>query len=112
MIEPEGSDVHRNSSSAPSMAESEEATGKNEQQLNGSSAKLKTPSPVPIIRENAFMDSWKANFEADIKARDEREVVKREELEVTAKKVCGLINRFKFFTVLDSPSEILRVVCF
>ncbi|KAM7533805.1 hypothetical protein Aperf_G00000114262 [Anoplocephala perfoliata] len=86
VIDPEGPDVRQNSSSTPSVAELEETTEKNGHKLNGSSANLGTPSPVPPIHENAFMESWKANFEADIKARDEREVVKREELEATAKK--------------------------
>ncbi|VDO05233.1 unnamed protein product [Rodentolepis nana] len=82
VIEPEELGRRQNSTSASSMARSEEAV---EEHANGlDDTKVFSPSNPP--HENAFMESWKANFEADIKARDEKEAAKIAEWETTAKK--------------------------
>ncbi|VDL60709.1 unnamed protein product [Hymenolepis diminuta] len=90
VIEPEETEHHRSSTSAPSMAESEEAAEKN---VNGRD-ESKTSSPIQSTHESAYMESWKANFEADIKARDEKEALKKAELEATAKKACFTLILF------------------
>ncbi|KAM3178731.1 hypothetical protein ACTXT7_001997 [Hymenolepis weldensis] len=87
VIEPEEAEHHRSSTSAPSMAESEEAAEKNVDGRDES----KTSSPTQSTHESAYMESWKANFEADIKARDEKEASKKAELEATAKKAFCLL---------------------
>nr|CDS30976.1 clathrin light chain [Hymenolepis microstoma] len=82
VIEPEEIGHRQNSTSASSMARSEEAVEENANGLDDT----KIFSPNKTAHENAFMESWKANFEADIKARDEKEAAKRAEWETTAKK--------------------------
>ncbi len=81
--------------------------------LNGSSAHLagedspssgkdspapSAPSPMPTQskKESPLMESWRVNFEADIKARDEKEEKRRIELEETAKKVISSLSSFLF----------------
>lgn len=82
VIEPEDIGHRQNSTSASSMARSEEAVEENANGLDD----IKICSPNKPAHKNAFMESWKANFESDIKARDEKEAAKRAEWEATAKK--------------------------
>ena len=60
--------------------------------VNGSLDMENSPSSALNKPGNAFLDSWRANFEASIKARDEKEAVKRAELEATAKRVPNLFS--------------------
>ncbi|VDK41579.1 unnamed protein product [Taenia asiatica] len=58
-----------------------------DQHFNGTSQrKTSSQSSVTKGQESAILESWRANFEADIKARDEKEAAKRVELEANAKK--------------------------
>lgn len=102
MIEPEEPEHHRSSTSAPSMAESEEAAEKNVSGRDES----KTSSPTQLNHESAYMESWKANFEADIKARDEKEALKKAELEATAKKACFTLILFIHYFYI--PHQIIQ----
>ncbi|VUZ41752.1 unnamed protein product [Hymenolepis diminuta] len=102
VIEPEETEHHRSSTSAPSMAESEEAAEKN---VNGRD-ESKTSSPIQSTHESAYMESWKANFEADIKARDEKEALKKAELEATAKKASNEL--FRSWRHADNRAEAPR----
>ena len=90
-IEPEEINVEDQHppSSSPTGADDISTIG--ELHLNGTS-KEENPPSSPKKRENAFLESWRINFEADIKARDEKEAMKRAELEAAAKKVTHLFE--------------------
>ncbi|KAL5102906.1 Clathrin light chain A [Taenia crassiceps] len=58
-----------------------------DQHINGTpQRKTSSQSSVTKGQESAILESWRVNFEEDIKARDEREAAKRTELEANAKK--------------------------
>ncbi|VDD75889.1 unnamed protein product [Mesocestoides corti] len=54
--------------------------------LNGTQSRKSSTMSVPAKQESPILESWRANFDADIKSRDEREEKRLAELEANAKK--------------------------
>lgn len=88
MIEPEESQKIDEPTDALPVTGIGSAFETGDQQVNGApQRKTSSQSSVTKGQESAILESWRVNFEADIKARDEREAAKRIELEANAKKV-------------------------
>ncbi|EUB58299.1 clathrin light chain [Echinococcus granulosus] len=73
--------------SALPVTAAESTFSTSDQHVNRTSQrKTSSPASVTKAQESAILESWRVNFEADIKARDEKEAAKRTELEANAKR--------------------------